>query len=83
MLLTGSWKEWHPAEQIEILRPEKQEEGGNVPLHASRFEAASEPLNVILERVKRTYVEQNCLTGCYQFSDRIFGMARLTIERRG
>lgn len=45
MSLTGSWKEWQPTEPIEILRLEKEEEGGHLPLRASRFEAASEPLN--------------------------------------
>lgn len=44
MSLSGNWKKWEPTEPIEIIRPEKEEEGENVPLRASRFEAADEPL---------------------------------------
>ncbi len=44
MSLTGSWKEWQPTEPIEVIRPKKEEEGGNLPLRASCFEAADEPL---------------------------------------
>jgi hypothetical protein len=62
MLLTGSWEEWHPTEPIELLRPEKEEEGGNLPLCPSRFEAASEPLNEL--RDPAIYEEND---KCYLF----------------
>ncbi len=45
MSLTGNWKYWQPLEPVQLLRPEMEEEGGNLPLCPSRFEAVHEPVN--------------------------------------
>lgn len=45
MVLTGNWKEWQPSEPVELLRPETEIEGGNLPLCPSYFEAVHEPVN--------------------------------------
>lgn len=44
MALTGNWKSWRPSEPVELLRPETDEEGGNLPLVPSCFGAIHEPV---------------------------------------
>lgn len=43
MSLTGNWKMWRPSRPVEVLRPETEEEGGNLPIFPSRFGAINEP----------------------------------------
>ena len=45
MSLKGDWEKWQPSEPVELLRPQTEEEGGNLPLCPSRFEAVHEPVN--------------------------------------
>ena len=59
--LTENWKEWQPSEPVELLRPETEEEGGNLPVYLSRFGAVHEPVHelrdpAIYEEYDRLYL---------------------------
>lgn len=61
MSLAGSWTDWSPTAPEELLRPETVEEGAQLPLQKSLFEAASEPVNElrdpeIFEENKKLYL---------------------------
>jgi hypothetical protein len=43
MRLKGDWKDWRPSDPVEILRPEREYEGGKLPVRPSRFGAIHEP----------------------------------------
>jgi hypothetical protein len=45
MSLTGDWKNWRPSEPAELLRPETEKEGGNLPVLPSRFGSIHEPVH--------------------------------------
>jgi hypothetical protein len=45
MSLAGDWKNWQPSEPVELLRPETEEEGGNLPVSPSRFGSVHEPVH--------------------------------------
>lgn len=45
MLLAGDWKAWRPSDPVELLRPETEEEGGNLPVSPSRFGAVHKPVH--------------------------------------
>jgi len=45
MSLSGTWKDWQTSDIVEVLRPETEEEGGNLPVHPSRFGSIHEPVH--------------------------------------
>lgn len=59
MALTRSWKHWRPSEAVELLRPETEEEGSNLPIFASRFGAVLEPVHQL--RDPAIYIEDDRL----------------------
>ena len=44
MGLPGDWRDWRPSEPIEVMRPETEYEGGELPLRPSRFGSIHEPV---------------------------------------
>jgi hypothetical protein len=45
MPLTGHWRKWRPSAAFEVLRPEMEYEGGNLPLRRSQFGAVHKKVN--------------------------------------
>jgi hypothetical protein len=61
MSLAGDWKNWQPSEPVELLRPETEEEGGNLPVSPSHFGSVHEPVHqlrdpAIFEENDRLYL---------------------------
>lgn len=47
MPLTGDWKAWRPSEPVELLRPQTEEEGCNLPVFPSCFGAVHEAVHQV------------------------------------
>lgn len=65
MKLEGDWKQWQPTEPTDLLLPETEYEGGNLPLEPSNFGAIHHPVRqlrdpAIFEENGKIYLLYTC-----------------------